>query len=199
MKKVLIAGLAGGLVVFFWGAISWMLLPFHNMTMKQMPNEDAVAEVMRANLTESGVYTYPGTNHAEVVSGAMTEEQAMSKMVEKAKRGPNMPVFVYYPEGIDLWDPKFFLAGFVLCVLSATLLAFTLTATHTSFPTAGAKTLLAFVLAGFVSLTSHLESWNWLMFPSDFTAAAILDELVGWGLAGLLIAKLVTPKHSTNA
>jgi hypothetical protein len=61
MKKVLLPGILGGLVVFVWSAISHMLLPIGAMGFKTIPsNEDAVLTAMKSNIQESGLYFMPG-------------------------------------------------------------------------------------------------------------------------------------------
>ena len=48
MKKVVIAGLLGGLVYFIFGALSWMVLPWHNATVKTLAREESQKlELMR--------------------------------------------------------------------------------------------------------------------------------------------------------
>ena len=60
MKKSILAGLAGGIILFVWGVIAWTVLPLHDYSMKNIANEDAVIETLRANLPEHAVYLYPG-------------------------------------------------------------------------------------------------------------------------------------------
>jgi hypothetical protein len=35
--------------------------------------------------------------------------------------------------------------------------------------------------------------WNWYGFPTDFTLAQIVENTVGWFLAGLVLALIVRP------
>jgi len=39
MKKVMLGGAAGGVVLFIWGAISHMLLPLGEVGIKEMPSQ----------------------------------------------------------------------------------------------------------------------------------------------------------------
>ena len=59
MKKTLLAGLAGGLILYAWAAIAWIVLPLHDASIKPMANEDSVIAVMRTAMTEKGVYIFP--------------------------------------------------------------------------------------------------------------------------------------------
>jgi hypothetical protein len=46
-------------------------------------------------------------------------------------------------------------------------------------------------LFGFVSIS--ISYWNWYGFPTDFTVAEAITEVVGWLLAGLVMAAIVRP------
>jgi hypothetical protein len=46
-------------------------------------------------------------------------------------------------------------------------------------------------LFGFVSVL--ISYWNWYGFPTDFTIGAALDEVIGWFLAGLVLAAIIRP------
>jgi hypothetical protein len=46
-------------------------------------------------------------------------------------------------------------------------------------------------LFGFLSIL--VSYWNWYGFPTDFTIGAVLDEVIGWFLAGLVLAAIVRP------
>ena len=53
------------------------------------------------------------------------------------------------------------------------------------------RALAAVGVALFAALTAHLQGWTHFYFPLGFTALNVLDALVGWFLAGLVIAKLL--------
>jgi hypothetical protein len=40
-------------------------------------------------------------------------------------------------------------------------------------------------------LDIHISYWNWYGFPTDYTLATLVDALVGYLLAGLVLAWLV--------
>ena len=50
MVKILIGGVVGGIIIFFWGFVSHMVLPIGEMGIKQVPNEDALAAAMKADV-----------------------------------------------------------------------------------------------------------------------------------------------------
>ncbi len=77
--------LAGGLVLFVWGIVYWMALPWHEGVFGQFQDEDAVASVLTQNAPQPGIYVYPGGQ----------DEEAM----EKRARGP-FAFVVFRPAGM---------------------------------------------------------------------------------------------------
>jgi hypothetical protein len=53
--KLTKCAIAGGIIVFLWGTISWML-PWNQHYLHEFKNEKAVVKVIRANATGSGIY-----------------------------------------------------------------------------------------------------------------------------------------------
>ncbi|MEQ1919893.1 MAG: hypothetical protein ABL955_11895, partial [Elusimicrobiota bacterium] len=46
----------GGLIAFAWSAVSWMALPFHDMTISRFADPASVVNVLSANAPHSGIY-----------------------------------------------------------------------------------------------------------------------------------------------
>ena len=59
MVRTLRAGALAGLALFAWGAVSWTVLPFHDMTMKAFTDPMA-ADAFRELAPRSGVYVLSG-------------------------------------------------------------------------------------------------------------------------------------------
>jgi hypothetical protein len=49
------------------------------------------------------------------------------------------------------------------------------------------------LLGVFAALVTHLAYWNWMTFPLDHTIAMAIDVVIGWIVAGLVIAAIVRP------
>ena len=58
-KRIIVSGVVGGLVLFVWGAIAWMVLPLHNAGIKRLPGEDVILGMIQGNVTEAGFYLFP--------------------------------------------------------------------------------------------------------------------------------------------
>jgi len=74
---------------------------------------------------------------------------------------------------------------FITNFLSAILAAFVLAATAWTF---GARVIGSLVFGVFGWLMNIVPQWTWYRFPSDFVVGNLLEEGIGWLLAGIAIA-----------
>ena len=73
MAKLLALGsLLGGIVLFVWSAIAWIVIPWPGEPLRSFTNEDAVVQAVTANAPRSGNYLLP--NEPKRTAG-MTDEQ----------------------------------------------------------------------------------------------------------------------------
>jgi hypothetical protein len=189
MKKTIVGGILGGLVYFIWGAVSWMVLPWHMSTMRNLSNEDTVVAALRQNVTESGVYVFPAWPTS-------SDKASCEAFTAKHKQGP-IGTMIYHAEGLDPVMAPAMARGFVLNALCAWLIAHMLS--KTAYRSYGCR--VGFVSIGglFAGLTTHGMYWNWMLFPCNYTAVMLFDTFIGWTLAGLVIAAIVKPAGATGA
>lgn len=185
IKKVLLGALVGGVVLFVWGFLSHAVLGLHDPHISQIPNEEAVLDVMQSNLKEPGLYFYPWLDH-----DAATEE-SMKEWTEKYKAGPS-GILVYMPSGGDPMSPKQ-LGGQFACELGAALIAAFLLALSGGPATFAKRVLFVGLLGVFASIVIDFPYWNWYAFPTGYTVAQVIDHAIGWSLAGLVLAYFVKP------
>jgi hypothetical protein len=182
--KVLISALAAGVVVFFWGAISHMALPIGTMGIRSIPGEEKVVAAIKDAIHEPGFYFIPGRDMNKTMS--MSEEEAYAA---KLRQGPS-GVMVIHPEGSDSMSPRQLLTELGSSIFAALLAALVLTQVRSGY----IGRVLIVTAMGLFGFTSVLVSyWNWYGFPTDFTIGAALDEIIGWFLAGLVLAAIIRP------
>jgi hypothetical protein len=143
---------------------------------------------MKANLREPGIYFIPGMD----MQHATEAEQAA--WAEKYKAGPR-GLLVYQPTGADPMG-----AGMLLTELASNILACVCAAVILSWLALGfLGRVIASVLVGIAGWFSILVSmWNWYAFPTDYTAAQAVEQVVGWLLAGIVMASIVRGKVSAG-
>ena len=81
---------------------------------------------------------------------------------------------------------------FVFNLLGAVFVTFLLT--KLSHSGTGCRVGVTVFFALFAVVTAILPNWSWWAFSNSFTGFMVFDHLVGWTLAGFVLAKLV-PKN----
>lgn len=186
--RIIIAGIVGGLVMFFWAFISHTVLPLGQVGFKTMPVEAPVVAAMRSNINEPGLYLYPGMDMSRTLT---PEEQAA--WTEKYKAGPR-GILVYHPTGEEPMAAKFLLTELASNILAAIVAALAISWLICSF---FGRVLVAGLigLAGWLSIDVSL--WNWYGFPTNYMLAQGVDQVVGWLLAGVAIALIIKGRPAT--
>lgn len=178
--RVFVAGLIGGIVFFIWGAVAHMALPIGEMGMKSASAEDPVIAALRDNLPGEGVYMVPG-----LAPEKMSDEAAVKAYSEKAKANP-YAFIVYQPVGRDGMNmgPQLGIQA-ATDILSAMILAWVLSLAPMAF---GKRVVASAALGLFSWLTVSAPWWNWYRFTTDFTLGNLIEQVVGWLIAGVAIA-----------
>lgn len=190
MKKIILGGLVGGVILFVWGILAWVVLPLHDASLRRIADEDTVITALRSSMAAEGVYVFPAMPEQSAGMTAQQREAAMASWTEKYKRGP-IGLIIYDPEGANPFMPSMMVVGFILDFLSALVAAWFLSRSTAVVSSYTARVAFCGMLGLFASLVTHLTYWNWMSFPRDYTTAMVLDAVVGWVLAGLGIGALV--------
>ena len=185
--RILLAGLLGGVVMFFWNFVAHDFLPLGEMGVRIMTNEDAVTGALQTNLGDtSGFYIFPSGGLTPGASGEQ-KKTAMKKMEEQAAAGP-AGVLIYRPKRVFNF-PKRLIIQFGTDVAEALLAVFLLA--QTSITGFGGK--IGFVLtAGILAaITTNVPYANWYGFPKDFTLGLMITQILGFLLIGIVAALIV--------
>ena len=182
MGRRVLAAIAGGVVVFVWSAISHMALGLGTAGISTMPNEDRMAQAIRGAITEPGLYFFPGFPASHKMTA--DEEKAFT---EKYRRGPS-GILIVQPGGRDPMVPQQFVFELLGDVLAAGVAAFILSSLAASF---AARVAAVGLLGVFEWLDINVSYWNWYKFPTAYTLAALVEQVVGWTLAGLVMALIL--------
>jgi hypothetical protein len=180
--RIVIAAILGGLIMFLWGAVSHMVLPVGLMGMKTPNEQKAVLQAIQATAPQGhAVYLYPSLPPEK-----MMDEAAKSAFSDTHKNSA-FAFVVYQPTG----NPASFnmkpnlLKQAGSDTAAALVLAIVLSMGGFGFT----RSVLVSVLMGvFGWLSISVPYWNWYQFPNAFTLGSLIDETVGWLLAGAVIA-----------
>jgi hypothetical protein len=184
VKRIILGGLLGGILIFNWGFVAHMLLPLGKMGVHILPDEAAVVGPIRSTVKEPGFYLFPGMD----MSGKASESEQQAWQ-EKAKQGP-VGVLIVRPQGGEGLSPRLLLTELGTNIATALLAALLLAQVRA---TAGYWTRVGFVtLLGILAFVTVLVPyWNWYSFPADFVATEAIEHTVGSFIAGLVLAAIV--------
>ena len=193
MTRIIVAGVLGSILYFIWGMATWTAIPLHMPTLAGLPDESAVTAALKDQDLDSGVYVSPWSDNAEDWS------DADSDWMKNHISGPLYSIY-YQKNGAAPMNAGVMFGGFVIDLLAA-LLAATLLSGAASGCCRSYPKRVGFVsgLGVFVGLVGHASYWNWMHFPAGYTLAFIIDNVVGWTLAGLVIAAIVRPTQPAGA
>ncbi len=182
MLRSLIVALAVGLAMFIWGAISHMATPLGTMGFSELPEaaEPAFLTALETAVPKDGLYMVPGMH------GNWQDEKVMAAHNEQLAKGPS-GLFIVTKGGEEAMTPKQLGIEFAADVLACLVAGFLLARSRlTSF-----VPRLAFVaLLGVAAWSSiELSYWNWYHFPLEYTLAQLVDQVMGFVAAGIVLAK----------
>ena len=173
MKNCILAVVLSAVVLFVWGFVSWAILPWHNAVANKFADESAVASVLRENAPHAGVYYLPFAQ-------------------EDLKPGALFAFANVLPEGVETGMGGMMGLALLGQAVSALLVRLLLCRTaNLDYWGRVRFVALAGVAIGFVS---HFPYWNWFGFSTSYTLVIILDTLIAWFLAGLVLARFAGGK-----
>lgn len=186
ITKLFIPSLLAGLAMFVWGVVSHMLLPIGSAGIKEIPNENIVVDVMKANITQPGFYFFPS---AGMTSSKADEQQ---KWVDKYKAGP-VGIMIYQPTGKEPMAPMYLVTELITNFFAAFFAAIVLMAIGNNLKNFLHRSLIIALLGLIASVSIDFSYWNWYSFPTSFTIASLIDQTVGFFCVGLVLAWRIKP------
>lgn len=193
MVRVIVAAVLGAIIIVVWGMLSWTVIGWHDTSGGAATDEAPLVEAMRATLPEDGVYWLPYWPEGE----AAEAPGAMDAYHDRHREGP-LAMIVYHPEGREPMPPMLFARG-ALISFGGALIASILLAVAGSLRTYIGRVAFVGMLGLFTAFAADLTYWNWMFMPTDYSLVNAADHVIGWSLAGLVIAALVKPKRPAAA
>jgi hypothetical protein len=189
MVRVLVAALLAAVVLFFWGFVWWMVLPFGSSVIQPVPLPLADQEKFVAGLETltpaSGVYFFPYAGPS-----ASPEDQ---EVVQKRQREGPLVEVVYRKNGVDAMSPAYFAKGFGHMVLSALLAGTLLSLAAPALRSYPRRVAFAALLGFFGAFAFDLSSILWFNHPWQFPVMMAAFNASGWLLASLVLAAVIRP------
>ena len=187
-KRILLAGLLGGLAMFLWESVAHMATPLGDMGIRALPDEQAMISLVGQTLRQPGFYFFPGPDYKPGMTAAQ-KQQAMRAAMDRMSQGPS-GILIATPFGSAPLSPGQFVTQFA-CDCAAMLLAAFLVARALAPTNFRRRAMFVAVLGVFPSLATEIPYLTWYKFPLDYTVAQFIVHVVGFLVGGLVVAWVV--------
>jgi hypothetical protein len=195
MGRILLATIAGGVVMFMWGFVSWTVLSWHETSGFQLPDEAAFRMVMQGMEAEDGLYWVPGHPPG---TDLRADEVAMADWNARHESGP-LAVVVYRSAGKSPEDPMMLVRGFVISLTSVLAAAFMLAMAGRSLASYWMRVSFVTLIGVIIAVYSAGLMWNYMFYPDDFTVIGAIDDIVTWFLVGLVLGGIIKPRGAAGS
>ncbi len=180
-KKILLAGVLGGLAMFVWSGIAHMASPLAEVGISQIeaanekPFLTAMDIVMKGR---PGLYFFPG----------LPKGESQTDHARKLETSPS-GLLLYAPAGAKMLETRQMIVEILVEILEALLLAFLLSKTTLS----GFGPQFGFVVAAavFGTIWTNLSYMNWYGFPLSYTLAYWFMQFIGMLVGGLVVIRVL--------
>ncbi len=174
MKKIIIGSLVGGILLFGWQGLSWMVMGIHDKEYLYTPAQDNLLSALSGTLTKEGQYSLPN------VPPGSTQKQMED--LGKAMEGKPWATVTYH-KAYKMDMVMQMIRGFLISLVCVWLCCLVI-------GKQGEKTFASvFTTALTFGIVSFLFVWyighNWGGTPWSVLKPHLIDDVVGWGLAGI--------------
>ena len=179
MKKLIIGAIVGGILIFVWQTLSFVLLNLHAKAFQYTPKQTEIMNFLNTQITEDGQYYMPGLPE----TATREEHQQLMTSLE----GKPWATIAYH----KAWEMSMgmnMVRGLFVNILAAGLLCWILLKMNLpSFTTI----LLSSIFTGLiVFLTAPYTAHIW--YQSFDLMAHFIDSIMAWGLCGLWLGWWLT-------
>ena len=177
MKRILIAGVLAGIAMFVWESVAHMVLPFGEMGLSSLPNDEAMRAALAAQLGNAdGLFVYPTI-----------------QMDQTPSPGP-WGLLLYHPH----WSFSWAVLGWEALVELVMGLGLAWLIALAGAATFGRRMAIA-ALVGVAAAVAVSPSYTiWFGFPAAYTAGQMIVAFVDYLVGGAVIAWLVKPRPAAE-
>ena len=176
--RTVLAGLAAGIAMFIWSSIAHVATPLGTIGISTLPDESVTTGNLASAIGDKGgLYLFPMPHGGS----------APSSSAATAPGG----FLVFNPRAATSMAPKNLVVEFLTELAEGLIAAWLLAQTALMGFAARVGFVTAVGLAA--AITTNVPYLNWYSFPLDYTLAYGFIELVGYFVAGLVLAAILKP------
>lgn len=193
MLRIVLAGVVGGLLVFFGGFVDHMVFGWSGRAFSRLNDEPATIEFFRSQGLKPGIYGFPEMPEDLARRPADEQKREQARVNAAYKEGPSAFIIVA-PTGDDMMGPSTLLSEALTNVGAALMVAWIVAQ---AAPSGVFKRWLICVVFAVASWLSLIASYGiWYRFPANFVHDELFCTTFEWALAGLAIAVIVKPTEA---
>jgi hypothetical protein len=189
--KTILAAILGGILVFVWNAVSWMVLNWHEPTIKSL------TQVLVQSAPASGIYVlnYPAQTHAQDASGQPLETPPQAGADATTAAGSPFAFVAFAREGFGRNQmTRQYAYSLAVNIVTAMLIVLLVRAAD------GLNYLQRFLFIAtvgiIIALAGRMPYWIWWQFPLGYMLVDCADVVIGWTIAAVIMAALTAAEHS---
>lgn len=186
----LLGGVLSAVVLMGWGFLYWVVLSAPGEAPARLPQEQQVVAVLRGSVP-SGVYYFPGLQEGGDMSGFQDFRQ-------RHALGPTGMLMISQ-QGSDPMAPRVFATGFAHFLVSALLAGALLWAMLPLMERYWRRVGFVLTLGLFAAVAVKLAEPIWWHLPWGFHLRTAVFTVVGWLLAGMVLAALLRPHRGLQS
>lgn len=172
MKKTIIGGIVGGILIFIWQTLSWTILDLHRPGQDYTPKQDTILSFLSSQFSADGAYLVP-----TIPKGASSEE--MEKSMNDTFGKPWAEI--QYHNKLEYSIPMNIIRGLLVDIVMAIMLCWMLMKfSNNSFLT----TFISCLFVGFIAFLNIVYTKDIWYHVFD-VKAYMIDWIMSWGLCGL--------------
>jgi len=172
MKKILIGGLVGGILLFAWQTVSWTVANLHEKGQQYTPKQDSILNYLNSSGLAEGSYYLPN-------SAPGTSMDEMQKQMD-ASMGKPWAMIRYYKEmnfNMGMNMARGALSNIIIVCLLCWIFAKIGSGTFSTY-------LIASIAVGIICFTNGAYTGH-IWYPLHDINAHFIDALASWGLVGV--------------
>jgi uncharacterized membrane protein len=176
MKKIIIAALLGGFILFVWSFIAH-LPPVGTAGLRVLPpaQNDAIAAALGGAMKERALYILPGSDMVKFMRGPAAIVAFNPRPAELAIGGSPFATFLILEVICD-----------ILAALCGAIIAINLSPALGFWP----RVFVLMTIGVLATIDIDASYWNWYAFPTRHLLAQFVDHAGGWFFAGLVLSKI---------
>ncbi len=192
MKKILIASLVGGIILFAWHSLSWMIMPTHLDTFHYTPAQDSILKVLKNSGITSGAYLMPAADSRNATAFDANYRKKCEEMMNTNVGKPMATIF--YKDAMPTMSGTQFFYGFLFELIAVFCACLLLSLAYQSNASFLMRWWMVMLFAVIYVMQAPMPGHNWMNEPWHYTTGFIYDAFIGWGLAGLWLASYLKRK-----